>query len=168
MLDRRGGLQLGLNAIVSFIISILIFGFGIYLLGVFMGGGILPPPDRCANDLNTGLLQGRTLIVCPTTFYITESQMRQGFSVAYAYQNIGNDERTLFFHVNTTHNDNFTNQLSPIVIPSNSARQGIAVIGLKDGENALDINYIRVTLCETPDDLVDCIPQEEIITIRKR
>ncbi|MFT4309585.1 MAG: hypothetical protein ACMXYL_03805 [Candidatus Woesearchaeota archaeon] len=168
MLDRRGGLQLGLNAIVSFIISVLIFGFGIYLLGVFMDGSILPPPDRCANDLNTGLMQGRTLVVCPTTFYITESQMRQGFSVAYAYQNIGNVERTLFFHVNTTHNNNFTNQLSPIVIPANSARQGLAVIGLEDGVNAPDISYIRVTLCEDSDNIDYCIPQEEIITIRKR
>jgi hypothetical protein len=175
---RKGGLQIGLNAIVSIIISIIIFGFGLMLITNFADKATIPPPDHCANDISSQLRQNKIFATCVTDKRLTEGEMRKGIEVAYAYQNLDNIEKTLFFHIKDEITQDFRKQESSITIPANSAGRGVSIIGLNDPPtdyaslNA--INYIIVVLCESDspgayDTTIDgCITQEEIISIRKR
>jgi hypothetical protein len=177
LLGRKGGLQIGLNAIVSFIISVMIFGFGIFLVTSFMEKAPLDFPDACVREINDNLRQNSIFTVCPSTITLSKSEMTRGFKVAYGYQNLDSDQKELFFHIKDPDDDSkFKNQESPVIVPAHNARQGMAIIGLKDPNDydALDqTTYINVLLCTEPiptnfDTSDGCISQERIISIRKR
>jgi len=176
---RKGGFQLGLNAIVSFIISVMIFTFGVFLVTTFVDKAPLPAPDFCANDISTKIIHNEMFVACPRSLTLSESEMRRGFKVSYAYRNLAPDEVEMFFHIYEETLSNFEKQESPIIVPGNSNAQGIAIIGLQDSidydNNLDDVNYISVLLCKsaeptaTYDHLDDgCISQREIITIKKK
>lgn len=90
----RGSLQLSLNALVMFIVSIFILGFGIWLVGVFIEAGteIISAPDHCIRELDRQT--NVPFAICPTTIGADRWVVGREYEIRYRITNTRTTEET--------------------------------------------------------------------------
>lgn len=87
---RRGALELSVNALVVFIVSVIVLGFGVVLVGKFfaLGTQIVKAPDNCGPQLQQAISQGDRFAVCPASIPATDFSPHKTYQIEYAYYNL--------------------------------------------------------------------------------
>jgi hypothetical protein len=155
----RGSLELSLNALVMFIISVMILGFGIWLVGVFVGAGaqIIQAPDYCKSELDRQT--NVPFAICPTSISADAWVAGREYEIRYRITNTRNTEATFAVELD----DGSDYQLLPSAVYNISrggAGQGITSIRFKpDNTFPGGIERVRLRACAVvnEDDLTtDC------------
>ena len=148
----RGSLELSLNALVMFIVSIFVLGFGIFLVMLFLelGEEIIDSPDYCRSELNAAIAQGDRFVICPNTIRREGYRSNAVFKVEYAFINLADPDHELF-GVNTTSTDfliqpNFIGRLRP-----GEVGRGFFLIRAADGADVGPNERIRIYICPLQD-----------------
>ena len=145
-MNKRGGLQFGLNAIVSFIIAMVIFGFGIYFVFTIFEASTLDAPDRCAAQLEAAIRQNEVFAICPSTVELSRGQLSAGFTVLYTYTNLDSDESRFFIRDLPSQVD-YELIASPVDVPENAARIGTIILRSPDPDSVDPTTTLRIEIC---------------------
>ena len=143
----RGSLQLSLNAVVMFIVSIIVLGFGIYLIGVFLDMGTeIVQFDHCGPELERAMVQGDRFVICPSTIPSSRFSARTHYQIHYAFFNVADTSNSDFL-VNTT-SERYEIQPSFLRnVPRGEWRRGTFIIRLDPNYNPERDDRIRVHIC---------------------
>lgn len=155
---KKASLELSVNSIVVFIISIIIFGFGIFLLfSIFSKAPSLDVPDFCNNILKNDIEQNQIFSICPKTLDLNKKELLNGFKVSYVYLNLDdNDKKVNIFLDNSGDNSNFDIVSLPITVKSGEYSSGEFLLRLKKDSEVKQEYVLKINLCNVNSDTDDC------------
>lgn len=145
----RGSLQLSLNAVVMFIVSIIVLGFGIWLVGVFLdlGTGIIEF-DYCDREVERAMARGERFVICPSTIPSSQFTAQSQYRMHYAFFNVADNDNTNF-KVGAT-SDGYRYEIQSSVlrnVPSGEWRRATFLLRLTPGEDPQRNDRVRIHIC---------------------
>jgi hypothetical protein len=149
----RGSLELSLNALVMFIISVMILGFGIWLVGVFVGAGaqIIQAPDYCKSELDRQT--NVPFAICPTSISADAWVAGREYEIRYRITNTLTTETTFAVELDDGFDDYQLLSSAVYNISRGGAGQGITSIRFKpDNTFPGGIERVRLRACAVTDE----------------
>ena len=152
----RGSLELSLNALVMFIVSIIVLGFGIWLVGVFIGAGVqvIQVPDWCEPELRGEELRGRTFAICPGAIRQEEWIPYQWYVIGYVITGVEPGQKSYYVNVSDSRYQALPS--SVFNVSRGESRRGTVSIRLAPDEDVpTSIERIQLRACEIESDTAD-------------
>lgn len=124
---RRGALELSTNALVVFIISVIILGFGVTLVSQFfkIGVQVVNAPDTCKAQLDQAIAQGDRFAICPSVIPATEFSPHKAYRIEYEYFNLASSSDNYSVGIVEPSGSSFEAQPSPL----NGVAKGTSRVG---------------------------------------
>ncbi len=153
-MNRKAGLEFSVNSIVSFIIAIIIFGFGIYLLFfVFSKANVVDVPDFCNNILNSDIQNNEVFSICPKTVDLSKKELLNGFKVSFVFVNLQDEDFDVNIFLDS--NSDFEILSIPVFVSSGNYVSSSFLLRLKK-DSAIKSDYaVKILLCKSSSDSSD-------------
>ncbi len=152
---KKASLELSVNSIVVFIISIIIFGFGIFLLfSVFSKTPSLDVPDFCNSILKNDIEQNQVFSICPKTLDLDKKELLNGFKVSFIYLNLDDVDKKV--NISLDSNANFDIVSLPITVKSGEYSSGDFLLRLKKDSEVKQEYVLKINLCKVENENDDC------------
>ncbi len=154
-MNKKAGLEFSVNSIVSFIIAIIIFGFGIYLLfSVFDKANIIDVPDFCSSILKSDIQNNEVFSVCPKTIDLSKKDLLNGFKVSYVFVNL--QDNNIKVNIFLDEDSDFDIVSIPISVSSGSYSSGEFLLRLKKNVEIKNEYVLKAKLCKVNSDDDNC------------
>jgi len=155
-MEKKGSLELSLNSLIVFILSIMVFSAGIVILGAILhSGAVNNPSGDIINECNSQLQQKMTqqneiFAICPETLTSNPLALSKGIKIEVAFQNLGPDSQT--YAINKSNDPQVTGgsaiKIAPLTftIPPNSIKTETFFIYVPNAISGQKV-YGRITFC---------------------
>lgn len=150
----RGSIELSLNALIMFILSVMVLGAGIYLVNFVLQVGFETIQfDECT-DAKMAQLLGPTdkFVLCPSVISASDFGPRKEFVIRYAFYNVADTTNTEYaVSVDDPDGDYETQPSMLSDVRPREPRNGIMLIRAVDVPSLSDTEYVKVFICPDED-----------------
>ncbi len=168
-MNKKAGLEFSVKSIMSFILAIIIFGFGIFLLfSVFDKANVISVPDFCTSTLKSDIQNNEVFSICPKTINLDKKSLYSGFKVSFVFVNLQDND--VFVKIFLDDDSDFDIVSLPIKVVSGEYSSSDFLLRLKETSVFKNEYVLKVKLCKVDnldDDSDSCnnILEEKVLIV---